>query len=163
LADNIRPILQALCAREPVDEAMRTRAQSEYQRLRNLFDQSRTFDHPLLRRLRPHIDKAQARGVDVSVHVDGVLPALIPADAEQLAAPLSHSLAATASAARITFSGSITGIEASIVCRGLRHGHAWTYDNAQASAQLEFTTMADTTWVTIRHTTTGSRTIESIR
>ena len=69
-------LLVALADGAPADNAVQRRAQLEYQRLRALFDQSSSFDHALLRELRPVVDAAQNRGIDVSITAERTLPAI---------------------------------------------------------------------------------------
>ena len=85
LAATIQPLLSGLADGAPVDAETRSRAQLEYQRLRTLFDQSSSFEHVLLRELRPRVDAAQNRGIAVSVDVQGTLPALDVPTARRLA------------------------------------------------------------------------------
>jgi hypothetical protein len=158
LADNVRPLLETLRRGDAVGPALRRRAQTEYQRLRTLFDQSRTFDHALLQRLRRSIDAAQARGVDVSMHVEGELPVLTTSDVKRLTDPLTIALAAADISARIALTADSAELEASIVCRGIHDHDTSRVDASAGDADLQLTTMDGTAWLTVRHRTKEGRT-----
>jgi hypothetical protein len=54
----------------PVDSPdVRSRARTEYARLRRLFAQADSFDHPVIERLRPRLDAAAERGADVTIEI----------------------------------------------------------------------------------------------
>ncbi len=145
---GVRPMLRALADHQPVDAAFRRRAQLETQRMRVLFDQSASFDHPLLRTLRQAVDAAEERGVDVSLHIEGTLPDLTAAEVDSMAAALGRALDVTSESARIAITAGPGGMVASIVCQGL------TDDLAQCpemgAVDVELTTHGDIAWLTIR-------------
>ncbi|KUI25817.1 hypothetical protein AU196_22350 [Mycobacterium sp. IS-1742] len=113
------PLLQRLSDGEPVTESMQREARAESRRLRALFDQSKTFANPILRRLRPAIDAAEARGVDVTVDTGGALPPLDDAAAAALAVPLDTVLSADISSAHVVLGTAGDSVTLSVVCRGV--------------------------------------------
>lgn len=148
LITGVRPLLRGLADGRPIDAALRRRAQLETQRMRVLFDQSASFDHPLLRALRPAIDAAEERGVDVSLHIEGSLPELAPVDVDLMAAAVGRALDIAGESARIAITGGPNGVVVSIVCHGV------TGDLAQypelAGGDIELTVHGDAAWLTIR-------------
>lgn len=150
IVDNVRPLLQAWCARTPVDHAMRRRANVESRRLRTLFNQSTVFEHPLLIQLRCAVDSADARGAEVSIDVQGALPPMTESDARHIAAPLTQALT-VASTARVTVLVVHDVVTAAAVCHDV--------DDADVSAlgaivgdDVTVIVGADATvWVTVRH------------
>lgn len=143
LIANVRPLLTALTRQQPVDAEFRRQAQLETQRMRMLFDQSASFEHALLQALRPAIDAAEDRGVDVSVHIDGTLPEIDTHHA--MAAVIAQALSATSDSARIAFSTESGAVTASIVCRGVT-------DDVVPIGTAEMTVIADTVWLTVDST-----------
>lgn len=119
LIANVVPLLQRLGDGEPVTESMRREARAESRRLRALFDQSKTFAHPVMRRLRPAIDAAEARGVDVTVDTGSDLPPLDDAAAAALAVPLDIVLSADISSAHVVLGVAGDSVSLSVVCRGV--------------------------------------------
>ncbi|MGV0852656.1 ATP-binding protein [Mycolicibacterium phlei] len=116
LVATIVPLLEALARNMPVDDALRRQACAECRRLRALFDQATTFDHPLMRRLRPLIDAAEARRVDVVVDLGSELPELDAADIEFIAEQLSRLLNLARTSARLVLTTSDGEINVSLVC-----------------------------------------------
>ncbi len=119
LIANVVPLLQRLGDGEPVTESMQREARAESRRLRALFDQSKTFAHPVMRRLRPAIDDAEARGVDVIVDTGSDLPPLDGSAAAALAAPLGTVLSADISSAHVVLGAMGDSVSLSVVCRGV--------------------------------------------
>ena len=76
LVDNVQPLLERSSSGSTVDSDLQRAARAESRRLRALFDQATTFDHPLLLHLRPAVDAAEDRQVDVGVDINGELPDL---------------------------------------------------------------------------------------
>ena len=151
LAETIQPLLAHLADGGPVDSVTRRRAQLEYQRLRTLFDQSATFEHVLLRELRPRVDSAQNRGIAVSVDVQGTLPAMDEATARRLARLVDQVLAAAASPARITVTAETAAVELSVMCNRARHVDLPTKSSVCDEDEFDLTTLDDTVWITVRH------------
>lgn len=151
LAATIAPLLSVLAEGGPVDAVTRRRAQLEYQRLRTLFDQSSSFEHVLLRELRPRVDSAQNRGIAVSVDVQGTLPAMDEATARRLARLVDQFLAAAASPARITVSAETAAVELSVMCNRAHHVELPTKSIVGDEDEFDLTTLDDTVWITVRH------------
>jgi hypothetical protein len=112
---NVVPLLSELADGKPVDEAMQLAARAECRRLRALFDQAGTFDHPLMQRVRPLIDNAEARQVDVGIDLSGTLPDLDDSQITALVGPLADVLDRATTSARIVLTGSPTEVEISVV------------------------------------------------
>lgn len=155
LADTIAPLLRALAAGAPADAVMQRQAQIEYQRLRTLFDQASPVEYPLLRELRPVVDAAQDRGVDVSVTAERTLPAISDAATRRLAVLTAQVLDATTGRARITLTAESTALELSILCHGIRHFDTATALDAGEVGDSVITTLDDAVWITVRHPLVG--------
>lgn len=115
IVESVVPLLDALTRGEPVDGAMQARARAECRRLRALFDQAGTFDHPLMQKIRILVDDAEARDLDVTLDLSGNLPDL---DDEQLAAltdRLAGVLAHASTAVRMVLAGTDDEVEISVV------------------------------------------------
>lgn len=149
LVDNVRPLLEALRDGEPLDESFRRRARLECQRMRVLFDQSASFDHPLPARLRPAITAAEERHIDVSVHVEGELPALGDATICRVVEALDCALKVSATSARIALTTSDDVLTASIVCPDIEDPDVLA-GALPWSEGVELTVAGDTTWLTVR-------------
>jgi hypothetical protein len=76
LVENVVPLLEEVSRGDPVGDDLQRRARAESRQLRVLFDHATTFDHSLMRQLRPLADEAAARGIDVAVDRVGELPHL---------------------------------------------------------------------------------------
>ena len=116
LVDNVLPLLRVLQSSQPVTEDVQRRARAESRRLRALFDQSTMFDHPLMRCVRPLVDNAERRHIDVSIDMSGELPELRPDGTDVVVQPLSHILAANASSVRLVVTGNAEESTVSAVC-----------------------------------------------
>lgn len=112
---NVVPLLDELTRGERVDAGMQLRARAECRRLRTLFDQASTFDHPLMQRVRPLIDAAEERDVDVVIDVDGALPDVADTEIRRLVATLSDVLDLCATSARIVVTSTGDRVEISVV------------------------------------------------
>jgi hypothetical protein len=88
--------------------------------MRVLFDQSASFDHPLLQRppARPSTTP-EGRGIDVSVHCDGRVPELGADSVDRVVDVLSYALELSRTSARIALTSDAAGLTASIVCPDL--------------------------------------------
>ncbi|MCW2689759.1 MAG: histidine kinase [Mycobacterium sp.] len=157
LAQSVVPLLIALSRGGPVDSEMQRNARAESQRMRALFDQSATFDHALLRRLRPPIDAAMDRSVDVVLHVDCALPAIDDDDIDALVAPVAEILQNTATAARIVLTATADEVVVSVVFEGWRGlypvEHAWP----ASDDDVNLVTLNGTAWFTVRHAVRAGR------
>lgn len=152
IVDNVVPLLEKLSRRGIADEALQRRARAQSRRLRALFDQSTTFDHPLMQRLRPLVDIAEGRQVDVVIDIAGTLPELNDDDITSLVTPLARVLEAAASSARLVFTGTAEEVSASIVCDATPAASVLS-DQLDSSAddQVEIITADDTVWCLIQH------------
>lgn len=112
---NVVPLLDELTRVERVDAGMQLRARAECRRLRTLFDQASTFDHPLMQRVRPLIDSAEARQVDVVIDVDGALPEVDDTEIRRLVSTMSDLLDLCATSARIVVTCTGDRVEISVV------------------------------------------------
>ncbi len=146
LVENVVPLLQALSNGVSVDEGMRARARAESRKMRALFDQVATFDHPVMQAVRPLMDAAETRQVGVTVDVAGQLPDLDPADVEALLGPVAELIERTSGSARIVVSCSAQDVSVSIVCQGLAGA-----PDLSANPRVEITTVDhdDTVWVLV--------------
>ncbi|MGK2882547.1 MAG: sensor histidine kinase [Mycobacterium sp.] len=158
LIANVVPLLEELAASRPTDESFRRRARVECQRMRALFDQSANFDHPLLQRLRPAIDFAEARHIDVSVHIDGLVPELDQATVRRVADILECALQESTTSARIALSSDAEGLTASIVCQDLDDPGSLRTHPSLISDDLELTLTDTVAWLTLRCATAETRT-----
>jgi hypothetical protein len=154
LANTIRPLLTAIARTGEVDAVTRRRSQLEYQRLRALFDQSSTFEHPLLRELRPRIDDAQDRGIAVSITIEGTLSVMSDGVAQRLVQPVCQALKVAGSSARVIVTGDRGGTEISVISHGVR-SDALAHWASNDDDLIEVITDDDTVWLTVRHPTEG--------
>jgi hypothetical protein len=150
LVDNVLPLLQALSAGRAVDAGLQRRARAEARRLRALFDQASTFDHPLMREVRQLVDAAEARHVDVAVDTAGHLPQLSTTEFSGLLGPLARILAATTVSARVVIQADQQEISASVVCIGTSNATAVSADG-DATSDLDVVESGDMVWYLIRH------------
>ncbi|OHT89059.1 sensor histidine kinase [Mycobacteroides saopaulense] len=148
LAERIRPLLTALRTTTPFDTQLRQELRAEYQRLRVLFDQSATFDHPLLQALRPTIDSAVDRGVEIAVHTLGRPNPISGTDAQELARPLAWALAQANGWARITLTTDRNELEVSIIFRASLNFSEPTTTNDTIGAD-KILIRGDTVWLTV--------------
>ncbi|QEN11955.1 sensor histidine kinase [Mycolicibacterium sp. ELW1] len=118
LVDNVVPLLQALSDGALVDERLQARARAESRRMRALFDQAATFDHPFMQAVRPLVDGAETRQVEVTVDLTGELPEIPAADVDALLRPVAELIASTGDSARIVLTCSLKQVSVSAVCRG---------------------------------------------
>ena len=155
LLGKLRPLLQALSSRTPIDTGTRRQAQNEYRILRSLFDQAATYDHPLLARVRPLIDAAESRGVEVSLHVEPNLPIVDDASTDRLAGLVGVALSVAMTSARLTLSGIVAGIEISVLLTGLAQGDTLEKLVSACDHRAKLTLVDDIAWLTLEHHTEG--------
>jgi signal transduction histidine kinase len=150
-ADNIRPLLTTLSHGQPVSDEQREHAHREYQQLRALFDQNHCNDHPLIEALHPAIERANRRGVAVTLHTDAKLPPVTASQIENLTTALPQLISAATTSARITLTCNIDGtLDTSIVATGVRN--AQTVAAALPdTAELSTTILHDTVWLTTHY------------
>ncbi|MGE2735468.1 sensor histidine kinase [Mycolicibacterium vaccae] len=115
IVESVVPLLATLTRGDPVDAATQARARAECRRLRTLFEQAATFDHPLMQRIRPLVDRAESDGLDVTLDVSGVLPALDDGQITALTDSLAAVLARAATSVRIVATGLDDQVEISVV------------------------------------------------
>ncbi|MCG7592752.1 ATP-binding protein [Mycobacterium sp. PSTR-4-N] len=115
IVDNVVPLLDTLTRSAEVDAATRRRARAEWRRLRALFDQATVFDHELMRRIRPLIDDAEARHIDVAVDVAGALPEVQPAEIEAATDAVANVLGYAEASARVVIVPGPAAVEISVV------------------------------------------------
>lgn len=115
IVDGVVPLLKALARGDQVDSTMQRRARAECRRLRTLFDQAGAFDHPLMQRIRPLIDDAEARDLDVVVDVSGSLPHLDDDQITAVVTPLTELLDHASTSVRMVLAGADDQVEVSVV------------------------------------------------
>lgn len=150
LIANVIPLLERLRDHEPLDESFQRSARVECQHMRVLFDQSASFDHPLLRQLRPAIDAAEHRHVDVSVHIDGAMPKLEHTAIDRVVGVLGYALGLSRTSARIALVSDGGELTASIVCPDLDDAERLPGLLPEGSDDLELTVAGDVAWLTVR-------------
>lgn len=150
LVDNVVPLLRQLSATGEVDARLQRQARAESQRLRALFDQAATFDNPLMQRLRPLIDDAEARHVDVVVEVAGDLPDLDHEVISALTSPLAAVLATDMMSVRLVVTAEPDEVTVSAVC----HGTDADVAPAGYTDAVDVVRDGTTLWVLARHQTT---------
>ncbi len=148
LVDNIVPLLTALSTAEHLDDELRSRSRTESRRLRALFDQATMFDHPLMRLLRPAVDAAEARQVDVPIDLAGELPELAPDQIATLIRPVECVLRECTASARVVLTGASGEISVSVVGVGVPDARALSSDLTDDDAKV--VTSADTVWLRAR-------------
>lgn len=161
LAADITPLLEQLCDCTRISARQRRRANTHYQRLRALFDQSRSFEHTALQYLRRVVDAAQARGQTVTIHIAGPLPELSSTAAQQLSRHVAQTLEATTADARIALTTTPTELEISVVLTNVPLSQRQRLTDLD-NHQRQITTSADTVWATISHTTTTEGAIDEL-
>jgi hypothetical protein len=150
LRRSLIPLLTKLSRGKPVDAGLQRQARAELQRIRTLFDRASAFDHPLLHALRPTVDAATNRNVEVDVQVQSKLPDLGQADIEQLAEAISHLLDKCTVGARLVLTTASKELIVSVVGRG----HTSGPDDEEPTAGIgahEVVCLNGTTWLTIRY------------
>lgn len=115
IVDNVVPLLDSLARGHDVDTMTQLQARAECRRLRALFDQAATFDHPLMQKIRPLIDSAESRQVDVVVDLSGAINELDEDRINALTAPLADILGRAATFARVVLTATDGLIEISVV------------------------------------------------
>jgi signal transduction histidine kinase len=151
LVDNVVPLLEELSRGDPVGGDLQRRARAESRQLRVLFDQANTFDHSLMRQLRPLADDAAARGIDVVVDRVGALPRLNDTEISCLLAPLASALEAATSTARVVMCTTPDEITASIVCDQIPDVEALTERLRQGANDTEIVAADHSVWLLVRH------------
>ena len=151
LVDNVQPLLERSSSGSTVDSDLQRAARAESRRLRALFDQATTFDHPLLLHLRPAVDAAEDRQVDVGVDINGELPDLTTDEISGVVAPLAEVLGASTASARIVLSCTEDEFSVSIVSQATSGSITLPEGWTRRSERVEVTTLDDTVWCLVRH------------
>jgi hypothetical protein len=150
LVDNVVPLLEMLSQGGTVDESLQHRARAESRRLRVLFDQATTFDHPLMQRLRPLVDAAEERHIETVVDVAGALPDLTNDEIDSLAKPLIQILDGAESAARLVLTSNAHELVVSVVCDSTVAAELAETFRTDGD-DVDVVTSADAVWCVIRH------------
>lgn len=116
IVERVVPLLESLTSAQVIDADTRSRARAECRRLRALFEQTGTFAHPLMQAIRPLVDAAEGRDVDVTVDVIGSLPDLDDTHIAAVTAAVSGLLDHAENHARVVVSCSEHVLEVSVVC-----------------------------------------------
>lgn len=148
LVDNVMPLLRSLSDGAEVDERLQRQARVESGRLRALFDQAASFDNAVMQGLRPLIDAAEARHVDVAVEVAGDLPDLDGDDLSELLAPLARVLGMDMVSARLVVTADAGEVTVSVVCHGTVAAEELPEVNREV---VDMVSDADSLWVLVRH------------
>jgi hypothetical protein len=148
LVDNVVPLLRALSDGAAVDDHLRARARAQSRRMRALFDQAATFEHPFMQAVRPLVDAAEARQVGVTVDLAGDLSDLPPAEIDALLRPVAEVMARTTESARIVVSCSAQDFSVSIVCHGLSLPIELSED---PRVDIDIIEADDTVWLLVSH------------
>jgi len=154
LVANVVPLLESLSRGAAVDDGLQHRARAESRRLRALFDQATTFDHPLMQRLRPLIDAAESRHVDVVVDPAGELPELAEDEIDSLTEPLAPIFEAAVTSARLVVTSTPEEVSVSIVCDTTSTTpvlSAGSSGRGGDHVDVDVVTSDDTVWCLIRH------------
>jgi len=154
LIGDIVPLLQRLQDTGSVDTATQRQARSQSRRLRALFHQAATFDHPVLRALRPLLDDAEARHVDTAIEVSGTLPAIDEADdLTPMIDAVDTALSQATTSARIVIGApeSDGPVEVSVVCRDIPEGTDISQPPRAAGVEVDMVTSDKSAWFLIRY------------
>lgn len=150
LVDNVMEVLRELSESGRVSEDLRRRARVESRRLRALFDQAATFEHPLMQHVRRIVDATEAGGADVTIDLAGELPSLAVDDICGLVAPVSRIAAHACTSVRLVVTGAPDEVSISLVCDGI-DPDATPTDELDCDGRAEVITSGDTVWVLVRH------------
>ncbi|SBS75498.1 Signal transduction histidine kinase-like protein [uncultured Mycobacterium sp.] len=147
LVNNVVPLLQALADGAVVDEQLQVQSRVQSRKLRALFDQAATFEHPFMQAVRPLVDEAEARHVGVTVDLGGEIPELPSADIDALLRPVADLIKRTNDSARIVVSCSAQEVSVSVVCSGLAR-----LPDLSEDPRVEFDSVGagDTVWLLVR-------------
>ncbi|WP_156024490.1 sensor histidine kinase [Smaragdicoccus niigatensis] len=130
------------------DVRVQERAQAEYSRLRRLFAQADSFEHPLMQRLRPVFDAAADRGVDVTFDVQSRPPDLADQDIEPIAAAIDHLVEGSNNRVRLVVSSSQETVTVSVVSDSTDNVRALVRD-ALADGEFQLTVADTVTWLRV--------------
>ncbi|CAM3967900.1 sensor histidine kinase [Smaragdicoccus niigatensis] len=136
---------RSLSAGQP---AVQERAQTEYARLRRLFAQADSFEHPLMQRLRPVFDAAAERGVEVTFDVQSRPPDLAERDIEPLAAAIDQLVQGSSDRVRLVVSSSDERVTVSVVSDCIDRCRAQASD-VLAGTEFQLTVADRVTWLRV--------------
>lgn len=148
LFSSILPLLRELSEGGRVDGRVRSAARKESRRLRALIGQSKIFVHPMMGAIRPEIDEAEKRGVDVKFSFSGSLPDVPPNVIDEILEIIGLALKRAGTAARITIHAGSEEVLVSIVCSDAPNDPFPA--EASASVKVEVIDSASTQWILIR-------------
>lgn len=114
---TVIPLLEQLAAEQPVDAALRRGARAQSRRLRALFNQNKSFEKPLMQRIRRAIDAAEAHQIEVVVDVSGELPDLDDDEIAGVVSPLQRLFDTDMASAHLVVTGTADTLSLSVVCR----------------------------------------------
>lgn len=97
------------------EREVHVRAQTEYARLRRLFAQADSFEHPLIQRLRPVLDAAGERGADVALDIANRPPDLAEHDIDAIVAAIDGLVSGATDRVRLVISSSSQQLTVSVV------------------------------------------------
>lgn len=150
LVDNVTELLRELSESGTVSESLQRRSRVELRRLRALFDQAATFEHPLMQQVRRIVEAAEVSGVDVTVDLAGELPLLTGQDISELLSPLSLMVSNTAATARLVVTGTPDVVSVSLVCDGI-DPDAPLVGELEREGRVKIITSGRTVWMMARH------------
>lgn len=150
LVDNVLPLLRELGGTGSADDDLQRAARAESRRLRALFDQEATFDHPLMRQVRRLVDTAESSDVDVAIDLAGTLPSLNADEIASLVGPLGRIVSAAPASIRLVVNGADSEVSVSIVCDGMADDPHLA-DDLEAAGCAEVVTSGPLVWVLVRH------------
>lgn len=152
LIENVVNVLRELTQDEPVNVDLARRARIESRKLRMLFDQSSTFDHPLMREVRRAVDTAEDRGVSVTMAVCGQPPEHI-AESQiiSMTSTLEQILQACQGSVRLTVADDGDRLSISVVCEETDPAATLiTEDSNRHGASVEYAGTGSTAWFLIQ-------------
>lgn len=152
LIENIVTVLRELTRDKPVNADLARRARIESRKLRMLFDQSSTFDHPLMRQVRQAVDTAEDRGVSVTLAVCGQLPDhLAESQIASMSSTLEQILQACRGSVRLAVADDGDCLSISVVCEDPDHAvRLIAEDFTRSMATVEYVETGPTAWFLIQ-------------
>ena len=150
LVDNVLPLLRSLSDGTEVGADLQRAARAESRKLRALFDQESTFDHPLMRQVRKSVDTAESRGIDISIEVAGSPPALAPDEIGCLVGPLDRAVREDCAAMRLVVSAGDDDVSLSVVCDGIEPSPQFV-DDLRAYPGIDVVTAENLVWIEVHH------------
>jgi hypothetical protein len=162
-ADHLKtviPLLTALGRGEPVTEHVQRRARTETRRMRALFDEATTSDHPMLRALRPVVNAADP-GIDVTVTLQGQLPRLAEIVISDLLQPVTLVMNAAPKSVRVVITGTPEEVTLSTVVTGVDDCVDLASTLIATGDGCDVITTGDSVWVVNAHRPTPATSRQS--